>query len=174
MEFESIKSREKITEDNPNSEENSNFFMSKLIIHFEELNIKILELYKMETISRFYEIKRLSEEHKQKLGNILSEIPKSFEKVIRVKLETIYEKFKLKEKLKVKTEARIFSRYKEELKINIKNLGKGDETIRDENSIIRTGLKDYLTGLNEKTKKELEILRKERENLKNDNKYSFN
>ncbi len=50
--------------------QNANFYLTKLILHFEEINKKILELFKIENYDRFYEINKLTEEKKRKVqGN---------------------------------------------------------------------------------------------------------
>ena len=156
-----------------NEQNQANFYFSKMVIHFQELNLKIIELYKQETISRFYEIKRLSEDYKVKLANILQEIPRSFEKEIQTKLNVIYEKYKIWEKTKMKTEAKIYSKHTEDLKLNKNNIGAKVDPMKDENSLIKNSIRDYLININEKTKAEIEILRKERDSLKQENKISI-
>ena len=158
--------------ENENDVIDANYFFAKLVIHFEELNLKLFELYKLNFISKFYEIKKLSEEYKIKLNNILSEIPKSLEKEMRNKLKIIYEKYKIKEKTKQKTEARIYSKYTEVLKLDKNEIGLNEE-LKAESHFVKISIEDYLRRASDNTKKENEKLRKEIEILKYENKYNL-
>ena len=170
MNYENNK-HEKSNENHENESPNANYFFSKLVIHFEELNMKFIELYKIDSINRFYEIKKLNDENKSKLSNILSEIPKNLEKEMRNKLRIFYEKYKIKEKTNLKTEARIYSKYINELKLNKNKLG--IDSINDETSIIKSQIKDHLKEFNQKTKNDIENLKKEKDNLMRENKYTL-
>jgi hypothetical protein len=152
--------------------QNANFYLTKLILHFEEINKKILELFKIENYDRFYEINKLTEEKKGKFKEILQEIPKNFEKEISQKLTNILEKYQLEEKLKLKTEAKIYSIYMEELKLKKENLGLKIEA-EDESRIIKHQIKEYLQSYKQKNKMDLENLSKERELLRKENNNHF-
>ena len=152
--------------------QNANFYLSKLILHFEEVNKKMLELFKIESYDKFYEMNKLTEEKKGKFKEILQEIPKNFEKEISQKLSNILEKYQLEEKLKLKTEAKIYSIYMEELKLKKENLGLKIEA-EDESRIIKHQIKEYLQSYKQKNKMDLENLSKERELLRKENNNHF-
>lgn len=155
-----------------NEAKKANFFYLKLKMHFEDLNKKILELFRYQNFTKFYDTSRLKEDKKTKLQNILSEIPKNFEKDIWIKLDNIFQKYDIEGKTKIKTEAKIYLKYFEELKLNKENIGL-KTNYKDESIIVKLKFKEYLQSLKSKNKMELDMLRKEREVLKLESKQNL-